>query len=51
MAKDNNFKTMKPKKKIVNSLIILLRLKPYASITVTEVCKVAKVNRQTFYNN
>lgn len=35
--------------KIDNALISLLKKKPFEYITVSEICKVAKVNRSTFY--
>lgn len=34
---------------IRESLISLMRAKPLAKITVTEICKVAEINRATFY--
>lgn len=37
--------------KIVSALLELIHSKPYAEITVTEVCKAARVVRKTFYRN
>lgn len=34
---------------IRNSLLELLRIKPIAKITVTEICERADINRATFY--
>ena len=34
---------------IRNSLLELLRTKPIAKITVTEICEMAGINRATFY--
>ncbi len=39
------------KKAIREALIRLSRTKPYSEITVSELCREAKVSRSTFYNN
>ena len=41
----------KSRKRIVDSLICLLGKKSYESITVSELCRKAQVDRRTFYRN
>lgn len=37
------------KEKMVEALLALLRIKPFDRISVAELCRIAKVNRTTFY--
>ena len=40
---------VKTKKKLTSTLLALLEQKPVRDITVLELCKIANVNRTTFY--
>ncbi|WP_162473940.1 hypothetical protein [endosymbiont 'TC1' of Trimyema compressum] len=51
MNKKYNFFTIKTRNLIINTLLILLLLNPYKTITVTEVFTFAKIKKQSFYNN
>lgn len=42
---------MKAREKIENAFIELLKIKEFKDIKVTEIIKLAKVNRSTFYTN
>ncbi|MBC1544939.1 TetR/AcrR family transcriptional regulator [Listeria cossartiae] len=48
---DENRQAMLSKKWIIEALLDLLKTKPYASITITEITKKAGVARLTFYRN
>ena len=46
----NNATAIRSQKWIVDSLLSLMEQKPYAEITVRDICKAADLSRQTFYN-
>lgn len=48
--KENN-QSLLSKKWIIDSLLYLLKTKPYSEITITEITKKAGVARLTFYRN
>jgi AcrR family transcriptional regulator len=45
----NNRRSQHTRRAIQETVLVLLEKKPIGSITVTEVCKQAEVNRTTFY--
>ena len=45
----NNKTALQSQRQIANAMMGLLGQKPFAQITVSEVCKVAGISRQTFY--
>lgn len=51
MVKETNRIKNRSKKWIVDSLLDLLKKKPYKSITVEQICNGADLVRRTFYNN
>lgn len=46
----NNATAIRSQRWIVDSLLSLMEQKPYAEITVRDICKKADLSRQTFYN-
>lgn len=49
--KSDNLQTKQSKDLITKALLKLMESKQYNDITVTEICRVAEVVRQTFYRN
>lgn len=47
----NNKRKKSSQEKIEKIFITLLQTKELKQITVTDICKIAKINRTTFYNN
>ncbi len=45
----NDLRVVKTKQALHNALLTLLSEKPLENITIAEICRVAKVNRGTFY--
>ena len=45
----NNKTALQSQRQIANAMMALLGQKPFAQITVSEVCKAAGISRQTFY--
>ena len=51
LQKKEDKRCVKSKQAIKHSLLVLLRDKPLATITVSELTTMAQVNRKTFYNH
>lgn len=51
ISRENNFKTAKSIRAIVETFFYFASKKPIKKISVTEICNRAKVSRKTFYNN
>ncbi len=47
----NNKRRQQSQKKIENAFVMLLQDKDLNRITVADICKIAKINRSTFYAN
>ena len=45
----NNKTAIQSQRQIANALMSLIQEKPYAQITISELCKTAGISRQTFY--
>ncbi|MCF6515430.1 TetR family transcriptional regulator [Lactobacillus sp. S2-2] len=48
---ENNWAKKRSIMQLEDSFIALLQQKPFNKISITEICKLAKVNRSTFYAN
>ena len=46
----NNKTALQSQRQIAGALMALIREKPYAQITISELCKAAGISRQTFYS-
>jgi len=46
---ENDLRVIKTKKQFHEALVRLLKIKPLEAISVSEICKLANVNRGTFY--
>lgn len=46
-----NSQALQSKEMIANGLLSLMKIYPYDDITITQICREAKVVRQTFYRN
>lgn len=44
-----NAGTVKSMTKLVNAILVVMRDRPYAEVSVTEICETAGVTRKTFY--
>ncbi|MBQ4094603.1 MAG: TetR/AcrR family transcriptional regulator, partial [Oscillospiraceae bacterium] len=51
MNKPNNSRRKASRRRIEAAFVRLLQQKPMDEITVSEICKLAEVNRSTFYAN
>ena len=49
MYSGDNKTALASQKTIADTLIELLKIKPYSDISISELCKESKVSRQTFY--
>ena len=49
MAKKENRRTQETKKNLRNALLAEMQEKPFAQITVKDICAAAGLNRTTFY--
>ncbi len=45
-----NKTALQSQRQIAHAMMLLIRQKPYAQITVSELCKTAGISRQTFYS-
>ena len=50
MYQGNNPTALQSQHWIADSLLMLMQEKPYAQITIQNICKRADLSRQTFYN-
>lgn len=50
MYEGNNPTALNSREWLVNALLALMEAKPYAKITIKEICQKADLSRQTFYN-
>jgi AcrR family transcriptional regulator len=46
----SNKTALQSQRQIAEALMALIRVKPYAQITISELCKAAGISRQTFYS-
>lgn len=46
----SNKTALQSQRQIAEALMALIRVKPYAQITISELCKTAGISRQTFYS-
>ena len=46
----NNKTALQSQRQVAEAMMRLIREKPYAQITISELCKIAGVSRQTFYS-
>ena len=51
IRQQRNKTAIQSRRMIADALMALLRRKPYAAITVSELCQEAAIGRKTFYRN